>query len=196
MASRSCHRELARAIRNPPTSPACPPSMWSDRWRTTGGPREGRRGAWVPSRGLRRTTTFGQAAMLRRLKPASGEVIETATRPRRSSPPRAFIVNSIRRRHRADRTSYPEIRRGPVPHGNPGPAMPVSSRMRATWQHRQRRSGGQGGRPGRRCNAAICHGEGLKGLGEDAEVAGLQPLYVARRFRYADTARAREGRRR
>ena len=38
---------------------------------------------------------------------------------------------------------------------------------------------------------AICHGEGLKGLGEVPRLAGLQPLYVARQLfdmRYGSSA--------
>jgi cytochrome c553 len=40
----------------------------------------------------------------------------------------------------------------------------------------------KGGPPGKTVQCAICHGEGLKGLGEVPRLAGLQPLYVARQL--------------
>src|SRR5262249_60247362 len=38
----------------------------------------------------------------------------------------------------------------------------------------------KGGESGKMVPCAVCHGEGLKGLGEVPRLAGLQPLYVAR----------------
>jgi cytochrome c553 len=40
----------------------------------------------------------------------------------------------------------------------------------------------RGGESGKTVPCAICHGEGLKGLGEVPRLAGLQPLYVARQL--------------
>ena len=40
----------------------------------------------------------------------------------------------------------------------------------------------QGGSSGKTVQCSICHGEGLKGLGEVPRLAGLQPLYVARQL--------------
>src|SRR5712675_2859591 len=40
----------------------------------------------------------------------------------------------------------------------------------------------KGGESGRTVPCAVCHGEGLKGLGEVPRLAGLQPLYVARQL--------------
>jgi cytochrome c553 len=47
------------------------------------------------------------------------------------------------------------------------------------------------GASGKTVQCAICHGEGLKGLGEVPRIAGLQPLYVARQLfdmRYGSSA--------
>ena len=38
------------------------------------------------------------------------------------------------------------------------------------------------GESGKTVPCAICHGEGLKGMGEVPRLAGLQPLYVARQL--------------
>ena len=49
----------------------------------------------------------------------------------------------------------------------------------------------KGGPSGKTVQCAICHGEGLKGLGEVPRLAGLQPLYVARQLfdmRYGSSA--------
>ena len=49
----------------------------------------------------------------------------------------------------------------------------------------------KGGPSGRTVQCAICHGAGLKGLGEVPRLAGLQPLYVARQLfdmRYGSSA--------
>src|SRR5207302_9605239 len=49
----------------------------------------------------------------------------------------------------------------------------------------------KGGASGKTVQCAICHGEGLKGLGEVPRLAGLQPLYVARQLfdmRYGSSA--------
>jgi cytochrome c553 len=49
----------------------------------------------------------------------------------------------------------------------------------------------KGGPSGKTVPCAICHGEGLKGLGEVPRLAGLQPLYVARQLfdmRYGSSA--------
>jgi len=49
----------------------------------------------------------------------------------------------------------------------------------------------KGGPPGKTVQCALCHGEGLKGLGEVPRLAGLQPLYVARQLfdmRYGSSA--------
>jgi cytochrome c553 len=49
----------------------------------------------------------------------------------------------------------------------------------------------KGGGSGKTVQCAICHGEGLKGLGEVPRLAGLQPLYVARQLfdmRYGSSA--------
>jgi cytochrome c553 len=40
----------------------------------------------------------------------------------------------------------------------------------------------EGGPSGKTVQCAICHGKGLKGLGEVPRLAGLQPLYVARQL--------------
>jgi cytochrome c553 len=40
----------------------------------------------------------------------------------------------------------------------------------------------KGGESGKTTPCAVCHGEGLKGLGEVPRLAGLQPLYVARQL--------------
>jgi len=40
----------------------------------------------------------------------------------------------------------------------------------------------RGGESGKTVPCALCHGEGLKGLGEVPRLAGLQPLYVARQL--------------
>ncbi len=40
----------------------------------------------------------------------------------------------------------------------------------------------KGGESAKTVPCAICHGEGLKGLGEVPRLAGLQPLYVARQL--------------
>jgi cytochrome c553 len=40
----------------------------------------------------------------------------------------------------------------------------------------------KGGESGKTVPCAVCHGEGLKGLGEVPRLAGLQPLYVARQL--------------
>ena len=40
----------------------------------------------------------------------------------------------------------------------------------------------KGGPVGKTVQCAICHGEGLQGLGEVPRLAGLQPLYVARQL--------------
>jgi cytochrome c553 len=49
----------------------------------------------------------------------------------------------------------------------------------------------KGGGSGKTVQCAICHGEGLKGLGEVPRLAGLQPLYIARQLfdmRYGSSA--------
>ena len=49
----------------------------------------------------------------------------------------------------------------------------------------------KGGASGKTVQCAICHGEGLKGLGEVPRLAGLQPLYIARQLfdmRYGSSA--------
>jgi cytochrome c553 len=40
----------------------------------------------------------------------------------------------------------------------------------------------KGGESGKTTPCAVCHGEGLRGLGEVPRLAGLQPLYVARQL--------------
>jgi len=40
----------------------------------------------------------------------------------------------------------------------------------------------KGGEPGKTVPCAICHGDGLKGMGEVPRLAGLQPVYVARQL--------------
>jgi cytochrome c553 len=40
----------------------------------------------------------------------------------------------------------------------------------------------RGGESGKTVACAVCHGEGLKGIGEVPRLAGLQPLYVARQL--------------
>ena len=45
--------------------------------------------------------------------------------------------------------------------------------------------------PGKTVKCALCHGDGLNGLGEVPRLAGLQPLYVARQLfdmRYGSSA--------
>ena len=49
----------------------------------------------------------------------------------------------------------------------------------------------KGGASGKTVQCALCHGEGLKGLGEVPRLAGLQPLYLARQLfdiRYGSSA--------
>ena len=49
----------------------------------------------------------------------------------------------------------------------------------------------KGGSSGKTVQCALCHGEGLKGLGEVPRLAGLQPLYLARQLfdmRYGSSA--------
>jgi cytochrome c553 len=126
------------------------------------------------------------------LKPAVWvKVIETAT------PPRTFIATAGRHRQlHPDGGTEPigrrilEIPADPFrteirdPHSGFIAYVPPGSIARGEALVKR-------GQSGRTVQCAICHGEGLKGLGEVPRLAGLQPLYVARQLfdmRYGSSA--------
>ena len=119
------------------------------------------------------------------------KVIETAT------PPRTFIATAGRHRHlHPDGGTEPigrrilEIPADPFrteirdPHSGFIAYVPPGSIARGEALVKGEPSG-------KTVQCAICHGEGLKGLGEVPRLAGLQPLYVARQLfdmRYGSSA--------
>jgi len=126
------------------------------------------------------------------LKPAVWvKVIETAT------PPKTFIATAGRHRQ-----LHPEGGTEPIGHRILQiPADPFRTEIRDPHSgfiaYVPAGSIGRGeslvkGEPsGKTVRCAICHGDGLKGLGEVPRLAGLQPLYVARQLfdmRYGSSA--------
>jgi cytochrome c553 len=119
------------------------------------------------------------------------KVIETAT------PPRTFIATAGRHRQ-----LHPDGGTEPIGHRIlEVPADPFRTELRdphsgfiAYVPPRSIATGEawiKGGPSGKTVPCAICHGEGLKGLGEVPRLAGLQPLYVARQLfdmRYGSSA--------
>ncbi|HLK83815.1 MAG TPA: cytochrome C [Xanthobacteraceae bacterium] len=117
------------------------------------------------------------------LKPAVWvKVIETAT------PPKTFIATAGRHRQlHPDGGTEPigrrilEIPADPYrteirdPHSGFIAYVPPGSLARGEALVK-------GGESGKTAPCAVCHGEGLKGLGEVPRLAGLQPLYVARQL--------------
>src|SRR5712672_2074665 len=117
------------------------------------------------------------------LKPAVWvKVIETAT------PPKTFIATAGRHRQlHPDGGTEPigrrilEIPEEPFrteirdPHSGFIAYVPPGSLARGEALVK-------GGESGKTVPCAVCHGEGLKGLGEVPRLAGLQPLYVARQL--------------
>ncbi len=117
------------------------------------------------------------------LKPAVWvKVIETAT------PPKTFIATAGRHRQlHPDGGTEPigrrilEIPEDPFrteirdPHSGFIAYVPPGSLARGEALVK-------GGESGKTVPCGICHGEGLKGLGEVPRLAGLQPLYVARQL--------------
>src|SRR5499427_3659927 len=116
------------------------------------------------------------------LKPAAWvKVIETAT------PPRTFIATSGRHRVlHPDGGTEPigrrilQIPEDPYrveirdPHSGFVAYVPPGSLAKGEALVK----GGEGGKTA----CAVCHGEGLKGMGEVPRLAGLQPLYIARQL--------------
>jgi cytochrome c553 len=117
------------------------------------------------------------------LKPAAWvKVVETAT------PPKTFIATAGRHRQ-----LHPEGGTEPIgrrileipadpyrteirdPHSGFIAYVPPGSLARGEALVK-------GGESGKTVPCAVCHGEGLKGLGEVPRLAGLQPLYVARQL--------------
>jgi len=119
------------------------------------------------------------------------KVIETAT------PPRTFIATAGRHRQlHPDGGTEPigrrilEIPADPLrteirdPHSGFIAYVPPGSIARGEALVK-------GGPSGKTVQCSICHGDGLKGLGEVPRLAGLQPLYVARQLfdmRYGSSA--------
>ena len=119
------------------------------------------------------------------------KVIETAT------PPKTFIATAGRHRQlHPDGGTEPighrilQIPADPFrteirdPHSGFNAYVPPGSIARGEALVK---SGGSG----KTVQCAICHGEGLKGLGEVPRLAGLQPLYIARQLfdmRYGSSA--------
>ncbi len=117
------------------------------------------------------------------MKPAAWvKVIETAT------PPKTFIATAGRHRQlHPDGGTEPigrrilEIPEDPFrteirdPHSGFIAYVPPGSIARGEALVK-------GGESGKTVPCAVCHGEGLKGLGEVPRLAGLQPLYVARQL--------------
>jgi cytochrome c553 len=126
------------------------------------------------------------------LKPAVWvKVIETAT------PPRTFIATAGRHRQ-----LHPDGGTEPIGHRILEiPADPFRTELRDPHSGfiayvlpgsiARGEALVKGGPTGKTVPCAICHGEGLKGLGEVPRLAGLQPLYVARQLfdmRYGSSA--------